>query len=105
MLGEKEIIVQINVLHSRKLKYINVNNLCTALECDQDLGSLPRDKLTKIFHMLFVVSGCDYISFFKGHGKGAILNTFYQHTAFISGDNAFGLLSNILEGTKEEGFL
>ena len=55
--------------------------------------------------MLFVVSGCDYISFFKGHGKGAFLNTFYQHAAFISGDNAFGLLSNILEGTKEEGFL
>ena len=56
----KEVIVQINVPHSRDLRYVHILNIKTALENDPDIASLPQDHLLAIFHM---VSGCDYISF------------------------------------------
>ena len=55
--------------------------------------------------MLFVVSGCDYISYFMGFGKGMFLNTFYQYAEFISGKNSTGYLCHITEDSKRTGFL
>lgn len=98
--SQKEVIVQINVAKSRELKYLHINNLVRALQDDPDCGTLPRDKLTRIFLVLFVSSGCDFISYFSGYGKGGFLNTFYQHASFITGKQSYGHLSD----TSEEGF-
>ena len=100
-----ECIVQLNLPHSQDLKYLHLNNLIEALEGDPDLASLPRDKLRIVMQMLFITSGCDYISFFSGFGKAAFLNIFFQHASFITGNQSNGLLSeNSKEGMKQ-GFL
>ena len=46
-------------------------------------------------YMLFICSGCDYVSYFSGLGKVAFLNT-YQHAPFISGNMLPGILSEVL---------
>ena len=101
----KEVIVQYNVLHSPICSYLHINNLIKALELDPDLASLPHFHLPKIFQMLFICSGCDYLSYFHGQGKTAFLNAFFQHAQFITGKHADGLLCDISEDKREKGFL
>ena len=55
--------------------------------------------------MLYIISGCDYISYFAGLGKAAIFNAFFHHASFISGQNMCGMLSNNSGDMVEEGFL
>ncbi len=76
-----------------------------ALERDPDLASLPRPTVNKIFQMLFICLGCDYISYFHGHGKAVFFNIFFQHAQFISGQHADGSLSNISIENRDKGFL
>ena len=64
-----ECIVQLNGPHSQVLKYLHINNLTQALEDDPDLATLPRDSLPSIIQILFICSGCDYVSYFSGLGK------------------------------------
>ncbi len=104
-ISNKQVIVQLNVPHSPTHSYLHLSNLITALELDPDLASLPRSSLCNIFQLLFICSGCDYVSYFHGHGKVAFLNTFFQHAPFITGEHADGLLSDTGEDVKERGFL
>ena len=61
-----ECTVQLNVPHSQVLKYLHFNNFIQAPEDDPDLATLPRDSLPSIIQMLFICSGCDYVSYFSG---------------------------------------
>ena len=88
----KDYIVQINVAHAQELKYVYLNNLVQALKDDPDLASLPDDQVASCLHVLFTVSGCDYISYLSGYGKATFLNVFYQHASFITGDGSKGRL-------------
>ena len=51
--------------------------------------------------MVYVATGCDYISYFKGIGK-VFLNVLYQHATFITaGLNPAGSLADItMENTN-----
>ena len=57
----KDVIVQVNVTHSHDMRYVQIKSIPTALEYDPDLASLQQTELLAIFHMLFIVAGCDYI--------------------------------------------
>ncbi len=76
-ISSKEIIIQLNIPRSPTCSYIHLNNLVLALEYDPDLASLPRPKLNKIFQMLFICSGRDYISYFHGHGTAVFFINFF----------------------------
>ena len=56
--------------------------------------------------MLFIVSGCDYTSYFAGIGKAPFLNAFYQYSHFITSNKQEGSLSDN-DGKSEikKGFL
>ena len=81
------------------------SNLLKALKNDPDLATLPENKLGKIFQTLFICSGCDYTSYFSGHGKATILNVFFQHAEFINGVQMPGCLSETSTTNKKSGFL
>ena len=98
-------LVQVNVAHSRDLRYVQIKNIPKVLENDPDVASLPPGDAVAIFYMLFVVSGCDYISYFNGFGKGTFLNIFYQYAEFVTGKNSSGLLCHYSEDNKAVGFL
>ena len=98
-------VIQLNIPHADEQKYINLNNLKTALSKDMDLSNLPQDELCLILQTLFICTGCDYISYFKSMGKATFLNNFFQHASFISGYNMPGFLHNTSSNNKENGFL
>ena len=101
-----ECIVQINLPHSSEQQFPSLNNLQLALDNDPDLASITRERLLTTHQMLFIVSGCDYVSYFAGLGKAAFLNAFYQYSTFITGNKEEGSLSeNSGESETKRGFL
>ena len=91
---DKEVIVQINVPHSQSELFVNLKQLINALQLDPDLATVNTEQLPRIFQMLYVCSGCDYISYFAGAGKAAFFTGFFQHAAFITGSKIVGELSS-----------
>ena len=77
-------MVQLNTYNSKQLSYLHLPSLKSALEKDPDLFELPRDVIMQVFQTLYVCTGCDYTSFFKGIGKITFLRYFYQYAAFIT---------------------
>ena len=99
-----DFIIQLNVPYSEE-KYLCLNNLLKALKNDPDLATLPQNKLGKIFQTLFICSGCDYTSYFNGHGKATILNTSYYSKEFINSVQMPGCLSETSTTNNKSGFL
>ena len=102
--SNKDIYVQLNVPHSQTKLYLHMNNFVRALELDPDLASIPRPQLPNVLQMLFITSGCDYISYFAGQGKASFFQVFFQHAGFITGSQMLGSLSDTTEGEKSNGF-
>ena len=60
--------------------------------------------MPKVFQHIFIISSCDYISFFAGYGKTRVMDSFYQYSDFITGGvKAPGILTDI--SANGEGFL
>ena len=80
-----------------------------ALRNDSDLSSIPDIQLNHFIQTLYVVTGCDYISFFSGLGKATFLRYFFQHAKFIAGVSppTQGSLSDtkLSDDMYNEGFL
>ena len=104
-ISSKDIYVQLNVPHSQTQSYLHLNNLVQALELDPDLANLDASKLANTFQTLFIVSGCDYISYFAGQGKASFFQVFFHHATFITGNQMIGSLSNTAEDDKNTGYL
>ena len=107
--SEKEIIVQVSAVNSKERKLINLRKLLAALQNDPDLADIDPSILAQIFQTLFVVSGCDYISFFSQLGKATFMRYFFQYASFITAanqPNTPGTLANItLDTDYKTGFL
>ena len=100
----KQVVVQLNLPHVEDLKYLHLNYLIECFNTDPDLATLPQESLPHIMQMLFISTGCDFISYFSGFGKASVLNIFYQYAQFItSGDPVSGTLSDTDDPRK--GFL
>ena len=68
-------------------KFLLLNRLRQALHQDLDLADIDQESLTSVFQMLFITTGCDYISFFARLGKATFLNTLFQNASFITGSS------------------
>ena len=88
-----------------KSHLVIIKSLVQALKGNPDLASLPSDLVAPTVQMLFVCSGCDYISYFSGFGKAAFLNTFFQHASFITGEVSQGRLSYCSNLDLKQGYL
>ena len=51
---------------------------------------------------VYIVTGCDYVSYFSGIGKATFLNCFYQHADFILANED---ISMTCTSTSTQGFL
>ena len=94
-LAHKEFIVQLNVIHAEDKQYLHLSNFVNSLCSDPDLACLDKDSLPVTFQVLFLATGCDYISYFKSIGKATFWNVFYQHATFITGQRMPGNLHQI----------
>ena len=92
------------------MKVLNLTQLVNALTSDPDMAGLNPLILQKIVQTIFVVTGCDYISFFCQTGKAKFLASMFQYSSFITGGdynaNTPGTLVDIhLDNTMNVGFL
>ena len=78
--------MQANTQKNRELKLLSMKHLIAAFSNDPDIVNVAAATHTQVMQTLFVVTGCDYISFFNGIGKATFLKYFFQHSDFISGD-------------------
>ena len=106
---DKNIIVQISTFNSREVMVLYMNRMRSALSSDPDLANITRISLSMILQTLFVVTGCDYISFFSGIEKATFLRSFFQHAEFITGATQYtkGSLADteLKDDTHKLGFL
>ena len=107
--GTKYIMIRINTYNSKDLCFLHLSSLINALNRDPDLSSVESSLLPRIHQTLFVVTGCDYISFFRGIGKATFMRYFFQHSEFITSGkgNTMGTLAKVSVQNKEyeEGFI
>lgn len=82
---DKDIIVQVSNINSRERKLLSLKNMIVAIQNDPDLATVTEATRLKVIQALFVVTGCDYVSFFSGMGKATFLRYFFQHAEFITG--------------------
>ena len=86
-----------------------MKRLTAALSNDPDLANVAAATHSKVLQTPFVVTGCDYISFFSGLGKATFLRYFFQHAEFITGESQYtkGSLSDTLldNDVHKQGFL
>jgi len=78
--------------------------LLNQLSKHTDLKSLDSGNLGKIFQVLYVCTGCDYVSYFKHHGKTNFYNTLFDYAKFITGDTSFGTPNMTEVGKQDCGF-
>ena len=98
---EENVVIQLSDKLGHQ-SFIYINELCKCLKNDPDLAQIKTESIYSIMQFLFIVSGCDYISFFTGFGKTRFLETFFQYATFISADSV--LYPGEL-GSKINGFL
>ncbi|CAG2218346.1 unnamed protein product [Mytilus edulis] len=92
--SDKNIAVQLS--YKNDLIFFSMNRFIRCLESDPDLHSIEKDDLPLIIQNLFILTGCDYVSFFKDHGKTSFFKTFFKYTEFIISsveNNVIGKLS------------
>ena len=106
-LTSKQIFVQLRAKVADDL-YCNVSNLVYSFERDLSLrriGSELYPLLPRFMQVLFVCSGCDFVSGFMSHPKREFLAVFRRDCFFITGDRSRGLLSDTDENSMEQGLL
>ena len=91
-----DIIVQLSSIGTN-LKLLHINEFIEALYEDPDLSSIPTSTRAKTLQILYISTGCDFVSFFVGIGKAAFLKSFFRNTEFITGQtptSTYGSLSD-----------
>ena len=101
----KQIIVQVSAINSRQLKLLHLPALLSALDNDPDLSKIESEIRPQVMQALYVVSGCDYVSFFSSMGKATFLRYFFQYAKFITGDRDLGTLADTNEDSYKKGYL
>ena len=103
----KDVIVQLNKYTSKEIKFLHLPALLQAIGKDPDLSFIPNNLLPQMLCTLFVVTGCDYTSFFSRIGKTTFYRYLFQHTKFITSGELPGTLADIglRDNSFEMGFL
>ncbi|KAJ8047747.1 hypothetical protein HOLleu_06823 [Holothuria leucospilota] len=88
-LGDKQVYVHLRAKKSDDL-FLDMQSFQASLLNDLQLQKVGVDNVSKIptfLQVLYVVSGCDFTSFFKGNSKKAFLDVFYRDADFITGSD------------------
>lgn len=80
-----EIVVQPTKTFREGSKFLLLHHLLQALHSNPDLHGVPLHLRPQALQSLYVSTGCDYVSFFRGMGKVSFLSTFFQYSSFIAG--------------------
>ena len=98
-----DIIVRLSTFNSLEHRFLDIQALIRALRNDPDLAAIEPREIAPVIQMLYISTGCDFISFFNGLGKVTFLATFFEHAEFIASNS--GNTPGSLIHTTSEGLL
>ncbi|XP_071949801.1 uncharacterized protein [Antedon mediterranea] len=103
---DKKTIIQLKASRSDNV-YVCINSLLLSFSTDLSLQPLGDMLCTvpKLLQTLFISSGCDYVSFFKGYSKKRFMEVFYRNCKFVSGGIHTGYLNQIGPDVQHLGLL
>ena len=81
-----DVYIQLGKSTTESPKFMHMNALLDALINDPDLAPVKSELRPQLMQSIYVCTGCDYISFFKGIRKVTFLKTLLQYASFIAGD-------------------
>ena len=99
-----KIIVQLNKFNSRELHLLDMSALISAFITDPDLAVIPQSLIPLTIQILFVSTGCDFISYFHGLGKTSFFSTLFDYARFICATDS-GMLTDTDEESSFLSFL
>ena len=82
-----DVLVRLSKFNAVEHKLLDVQALIHAFTNDPELAHIPSHDLPSLIQVLFVCSGCDFISFFNGLGKASFLATLLEYSNFICANN------------------
>ena len=101
----QDVCLQVNPL-GKPRQVLSITKLIEALKNDPYLimRGIPEEDRQASLVSLYILSGCDYTSFFVGCGKASFMKALFDHASFISADTPKtpGSLARL---TAESGFL
>ena len=80
---ELECTVRLNVFNSTEQRFLDLQALITAFQNDPSLAAIEQVTLPSVMQMLYISTGCDFISFFTGIGKATFMATLFEYAEFI----------------------
>ena len=81
-------------------KYLCMGKLQEAVLRDPDLASIPTSNRAQVLQAVYVLSGCDFVSFFAEFGKAAFFKCLLMYSDFIAGQQL--LPGDLSENTASE---
>lgn len=66
---DKDILVKVSPLHTKEQKILNLTSMRQALQDDPHLASIDPCIMPKVLQSMYILTGCDYTSFFSQIGK------------------------------------
>jgi len=84
---------------------MRASHLITAFQNDPSFAAIQQVTLPSVMQMLFISTGCDFVSFFTGIGKAMFMATFFEYAEFICSNTSHtpGTLSDT--DPSSQGFL
>ena len=100
-----DVLVRLSPFSSLELRLLDMQALISAFSNDPDMASIPSSLSPSAIQVLYISTGCDFISFFNGFGKASFLNTLFEYCGFIccNDDQAPGTLADT--DPDSQGFL
>jgi hypothetical protein len=90
---ENQFIIELNRRNGNR-QYLNLNLLAKLMSKNKDLKWLDFADMLHHMQVLFVTSGCDYLSFFKHHTKHSIYDAFLDNIDFMALSDLPGSLTD-----------
>ena len=73
--------------------FLHMNQFVFSLKTDICFQGIQN--IEECIQLVYILSGCDYVSYFKGFGKRTFFDVFRKHAAFITGSSDIGCLFDI----------
>ena len=81
---QSSILLKVDMPGSARPEYVDLNHLADAIRRDTDLAAAPEQMRIPLVQIVFVASGCDFVSFFSGLGKTSFFKALYANCTFIT---------------------
>ena len=89
------------LITTKPLRLLSLHGLADAVSRDPDMFDIPHEERLATLQSLYVLTGCDFTSFFSQISKSFFATTFFRFAAFICA-NTERLPGNLAETTTQE---